>query len=409
MKRLTDKEIDNLKAKDKPFKVNDSNGLYLLVGISGVKSWQFRYQVYENSNKKDRWYTIGTYPTLSLRQARAEHNILRTEVERGIDIQVNKLQRRKINAKTKHKKEFKAVCEKYLEYRKGKVVESTWSKDISRIERFIYPQFANTLVEDIQALDVLDHMKKIAEINGRETAHRTMNQMSQVLKFALQLGLIKYNVLAGMTSYLPKPDRKHHVAITDEKKLGEFIYTIENNDSAFDLVGCAVRLMPHLFCRHGEMLSMKWADINMKKGVWKYKVSKTSTMQTVFLSEQAIRILEDCKRHTAKDEKVFRGGDKFGQISQRATMYRVRELGFDKETTSLHGFRTTARTLGYEKLGVNRDVVEKCLAHKTLEPLGESYDRTTLLPDRQKFYQSWSDYLTNLKNNHQRTKIKRVK
>ena len=406
---LTNKQLENLKPKDRPYKISDDSGLYIWVAVSGIMSWQYRYQVYPNGKKTDRVYTIGRYPDMSLRQARTIHQTLRLDVAKGIDVQKTKLKLRVINPKAKTKKSFRAITEKYLEFRKGRVVESTWSKDISRLERFIYPQFADMDCEDIQALDVLDHMKKIAEINGRETAHRTMNQMSQVLKFALQLGLVKYNVLAGMTSYLPKPDRKHHVAITDEKKLGEFIYTIENNDSAFDLVGCAVRLMPHLFVRHGEMLSMKWKDIDLKKGIWKYFVTKTKTNQTVFLSDQVIKILEDCKRHTSKDEKVFKGGDKFGQISQRATMYRVRELGFDKETTSIHGFRTTARTLGYEKLGVNRDVVEKCLAHKTLEPLGESYDRTTLLPDRQKFYQSWSDYLSSLKNNHQRTKIKRVK
>ena len=305
------------------------------------------------------------------------------------------------------------MCEKYLEFRKGKVVASTWDKDISRIERFIYPHFANTNVEDIQALEVLDHMKKIAETNGRETAQRTMNQMSQVLKFSLQLGIVKYNVLSGMTTYLPRPITQHHKAILDEKLLGRFIYTIENNDSSKDLVGCAVRLLPHIFCRHGELLSMRWSDIDLKNQLWKYQVSKTKDKgvdeQTVFLSEQVISILEDCKKLTGNKEKVFTGGDKLGQISQRATMYRIRELGFDKETTSIHGFRATARTLGYEKLKADRDVVEKCLAHKTIEPLGESYDRTTLMPEREKFYQDWSDYLNECKKKYQKTTIKLAK
>jgi integrase len=409
---LTNKQLENLKPKDRPYKISDDAGLYIWVAVSGSMSWQFRYQVYPNGKKTDRVYTIGRYPDISLRQARTIHQTLRLDVAKGIDVQMTKLKSRKINPNVKTKKSFRAITEKYLEFRKGRVVESTWSKDISRLERFIYPQFADMNCEDIQALDVLDYMKKISETNGKETANRTMNQMHSVLKFAMQLGIVKYNVLAGMSTYLPKPIRKHHKAILDEVLLGNFMYQINNDEQRFDLVGCAVRITPHIFVRHSEMLAMKWKDINFKTKIWKYEVSKTRDkgvdVQTVFLTDQVLEILEDARKISGDKEKVFHGGDRDNQLTQRAVLYRIRQLGFDKDTTSHHGFRATARTLGYEHLKVNRDVVEKCLAHKTVEPLGESYDRTELMPERNQFYQSWSNYLFECIKKYRKSKIRKV-
>ena len=413
MSRFTNIELDNLKPRDKAYRVSDRNGLYINVGTSGTKTFQFRYQVYSNGKERDRWYTIGKYPKLTLKQARAELQVLRLDVSRGLDVQENKLARRKLALTPKGKTTFKKVATDWLEHRKTRVGQNTWDKDWSRLERFILPNFATTDVKDILAKDLLDQMNKVAEINGRETAQRTMNQVGSVLKYAMRLGYVKHNVANGMTEYLPKPVITSHKAILDTTKLGEFVYVMENNEKSRDIVGCAMRIIPHIFVRHSEMLSMKWSDLNFKDRIWQYSVSKTKDKgvkeHTVFLSEQVLKILEDLKNLTAHKEKVFAGGDKYGQISQRAVLFRMREFGFTSEQVSHHGFRATARTLGVEKLKVESVVIEKCLAHKTKEVHGESYDRTTRLPEREEFYQTWSDFLIDCKNKYQKTKIKRVK
>ena len=227
MSRLTNIELDNLKPRDKVYKVNDRNGLYVLVGTSGTKTFQFRYQVYSNGKERDGWYTIGKYPKITLEQARAELQVLRLDVARGLDVQENKLDRRKLALTPKGKTTFKKVATDWLEHRKTRVGQNTWDKDWSRLERFILPNFATTDVKDILAKDLLDQMNKVAEINGRETAQRTMNQVGSVLKYAMRLGYVKHNVANGMTEYLPKPVITSHKAILDTTKLGEFVYVIE--------------------------------------------------------------------------------------------------------------------------------------------------------------------------------------
>ena len=413
MSTLTDKGLLNLKAKKKPYKINDSNGLYVLIGVSGTKTFQYRYQLTSEGKKKDIWYTIGKYPNISLRQARAEHRTLILDRLQGVDVQENKFKKRKLLLIPKGKTSFKKVALEWLESRKTRVGESTYSKDWSRLERFVFPVFGSIEVNDIQAKELLEQMNKVSQVNGRETAMRTMNQIGSVLKYALRLGYVKYNVATGMTEYLPKPIVTPHKAILDTTHLGEFVYTMENNDKSKDVVGCAMRIIPHIFVRHSEMLGMKWKDIDFKNNYWRYSVGKTQEKgvkeHTVFLSEQVLKILDDLKNLTSDKEKVFAGGDKYGQMSQRAILFRMREFGFTKEQVSHHGFRATARTLGVEKLKIESAVIEHCLAHKTREVHGESYDRTTRFPEREEFYNAWSDFLMDCKKKYQKTKIKSVK
>ncbi len=410
MYRLKELQIRHLKAKDKDIRLSDSEGLYLLIRKSGIRSFQYRYT--SPITKKEKIYTIGQYPQLSLSQARTEHGLLKASVSKGICIQNEKIESRK--AKPIVKDSFKDMAVLWNETRKTRVGKTTWDKDISRVERFIYPKFADKPLDEIQANDLLNQLKTVAETNGRETAMRTMNHVASILKYAMALGKIKYNVASGLTEYLPKPEVINRKAILDEDLLGKFIYTSENHDSSHSLVGCALRLMPHIFVRHGEMLGMKWADINFKDRVWKYEVGKTKNSgvkeHTVFLSEQVMKILEDIKKITHDKENLFHSpSSQSKQISQTAVNNLIRALGFDRDTVQVHGFRATARTMGEDKLMTDSRVIEICLAHQTKEQLGTAYDRAQRLNDRQKFMNDWSDYLTNCKKNYQKSIIKSVK
>lgn len=405
MSKLKELQTRNAKPENKDYRLSDGFGLFFMVRTTGVRSWQYRYQ--SNITKKEKIYTLGQYPEVSLSQARAEHSLLRANVLKGIDVQAEKIKIR--NTLPTHKDSFKDIAIQWNDNRKSRVGQDTWNKDWSRVERFIFPSFANKTLDEVQAKDLLNKLKIVAETNGRETAMRTMNHVASILKYAMALGKVKYNVASGLTEYLPKPQTIIRKALLDETMLGQYIYTVENNEWSKDLVGCAIRLIPHIFVRHSEMLGMKWSEIDWNKKTWIYKVGKTQNTgvkeHTVFLSEQAIKILEDIKRLTGSREAVFYGTGKSKQLSQRATMNRIREFGFDID---VHGFRATARTLGEEKLNIHGTVLELCLAHKTKESHSDSYDRKTMLPEREQFYQTWSDFLNDCKKKYQKTQIKKV-
>ena len=404
--KLTAMKITKEIAKGYLGRMPDDNGLNLLVRASGTHSWQYRYQ--SPLTKKERIKTIGNYPKLSLAQARAEHIVLMADVQKGICVQEEYLKIK--NTKPIIKDSFESVAMEWLEIQKPNVAEVTWDKDWSRLQRFVFPKFAEKFLDEITAKDLLAQCTKVSETNGKETAHRTMNVVKRVLKYGLVTNRVKYNVAEGLTEYLPTPEKEHRKGFTDEKDLGKLMYAIENDSDKRDIVGCALRLMPHIFVRHQEMLDMKWEELDFKKKVWDREVTKTKktgvAQHKVFLSEQVITILKELKDLTGHTDNVFNSYGKTKVIRQKTVTNRKEALGFDVD---IHGFRASARTLGYEKLKVNRDVVEKCLAHVTKETLGESYDRTTLVPERKQFMQDWSDYLFELIKQQKKKTIRAVK
>lgn len=410
MSTLTNKQIENLKGKDKPYRILDSNGLYLNIGVSGNKSWQYRYQVYENDKRKDRWFTIGKYPNLTLKQARAEHTRLVFEREKGIDVQVTKIARRKIQNNTTNKDTLKNMAQRYLDMRKGKVVESTLDKDTSRIERFLLPVFGQKKLEDIQAQDLLEHLMKVSETNGKETAVRTMNQASQILEYAFSLGKVKYNVARGMAKYLPTPETKHHPIIKEEMKLGEIIYLMEHNDRNRDVCGLAVRTIPHIFLRISEILSMKWTDVDFRKKIWETDISKTKRKGVehirVFLSDHVISLLKQCRDLTGDKEFVFHGANRKGQVDDSTVRNRMTLIGIPKDTVKPHGFRGTAMSMGQDELKFDSRTIDFCMAHKTKNPLGTAYDRAEQLEERKLFMNAWSQYLLDSMKKYQKSMSK---
>ena len=407
MAKLTEMKLRSLKSKEKDYRVSDGNGLFIIVRASGTHSWQYRFT--SPISKKERIRTIGNYPKITLAQARSEHRLLYSDVKSGKDPQETLIQKRleqPVSTET-----FETVCFEWLEIQKDNVSKATWDKDWSRLQRFILPILATKKLIHITAQHLLNQCTKVAKANGRETAMRTMNAVKRVLKYAVVTGKVPHNVAEGLTEYLPKSQKVSMRAILDKHDLGRYIYTVENDENKNDLVGSAIRLMPHIFVRHSEMLGMKWSEIDWLKKEWKYEVSKTKnsgvSTHIVFLTDQVIEILKNIQGITGHKDNVFHSTGKNNQLSQRATMYRVRELGF--EDIDMHGFRSTARTLGCEELDYDEKYIERCLAHKTKETLGDTYDKTQYLPQRKEFYRIWSDFLFECKKNFQQKKIRRVK
>lgn len=424
MNRLTELQIKRANAKDKPYRLNDGNGLYLWVATTGVKSWQYRYFKKVDGKRKDVNYTIGTYPNLSLSQARTEQQILKSEVAQGVDVHKRKLDLRVIKPKEK-KDTFKDIAEQWIELMKTKLSPLTWDKHISRLNRFVYPRYADCTPEEIDGLELLKHLKAIAvmkeksetkkKLGGRETAMRIHGLMNQIIRFGR-----KYKKTTHMgfdlTDELPTPIKVNYEAILDEDLLGKFIYDIENHQYSQDYIGCAIRLMPHVMVRPGELLKWKWKDINWKDKVWDYEVGKTKDYgvrhHRVYLTEQVMLILKQLEKLSGKDgmgsEYLFPGTAKNDVVITGTTLKRIKKMGYEGLTTQ-HGFRATAMTMGKSKLKMSKAVINMCLAHVSKDPLGHSYDRDDMADERKEFMVAWSDYLIECKRKYQKSAIKVIK
>ena len=152
------------------------------------------------------------------------------------------------------------------------------------------------------------------------------------------------------------------------------------------VVRCALRLLPLLFVRPGELRAMQWADVDLDKGEWSYMVNKTKTPHIVPLSKQAVAILREIYSPTGRTNAR--------PISDMTMNAAMRRMGIDTRTEITgHGFRAVARTILDEVLGFRPDFIEHQLAHAVRDPLGRAYNRTAHLPERWKMMQAWGDYL----------------
>jgi integrase len=400
---LTDTKVRNAKPKNKQFKIFDGDGLFLLVSPAGGKWWRFKYRF----GGKEKLLSLGTYPEVSLAQARERHNIVRQQVAAGIDPSVAR--KAKKSAKGLDENSFESVArEWHLKF------SPTWTPGHAttirrRLENDVLPFIGARPILDVQAPELLKVLQRIESRGALETAHRIRTICSQVFRYAVATGRAERDSAADLRGALPPVNHRHLSAITDPVKAAGLLRAIDGYEGSF-VVKCALRLAPLLFVRPGELRHMEWGEIDLESAEWNIPVTKMKTRQPhlVPLSRQALEILRELQPLTGNDRYVFPSFRSPNRpMSDNAVLAALRSMGFEKSEMSGHGFRAMARTILDEVLQERPDLIEHQLAHVVRDPLGRAYNRTTHLPARRKMMQRWADYLDGLKSGSKVIPLKR--
>lgn len=389
---LSDTAIKKVKPADKPFKLTDENGLYLLINPSGAKLWRFDYRFAH----KRKTLAFGVYPDVSLVRAREKLLEARKLVADGIDPgEARKGAKRAVHERAASS--FEAVArEWYAKYSPG-WAESHASKIIRRLERDVFPWIGGKPVAELSAPEVLATMRRIESRGALETAHRVLQSCGQVFRYAVATGRAERDPTQDLKGALPPVRGKHFAALTDPRDVGEFLRAVDDFKGSFQ-VACALKLAPMFFVRPGELRKARWADFDLDKGEWRFFVSKTKTEHLVPLAPQALAILLELHPFSGHREYVFPGRDPKKPMSEAAINAALRRMGYDTKTEITgHGVRPMARTLLHEELGFAPEVIEHQLAHKVPDVLGEAYNRTKFMVERRRMMTAWADYLDKLK------------
>ena len=397
---LTDTAVKNLKPQGKPFAKADGLGLSLLVTPAGGKLWRFRYRF----NGKANMLGLGQYPEISLSEARERLIEARKLLAHGVDPSEAK-KAAKAAEKEKQDNTFCRVAEEWFEtWRAGKSA-GTVEHTRSRLDRFILPALAGLPVAEIGANDILPVLEAIQTKGFLETVQKVKGNISLVLQHAIATGRRE---LADPCPYLRKALKthtvKHQPAFTDPEDVQRLLRAIDShaaNIRTTAFVSAALQLLPMLFCRPGELIAMRWADVDLERAEWCYTTSKTGTEHHVPLARQAVEILKTLKEEYGASEFVFPSRSRLGRHLSNMTINRaLQDMGIDtrKEHTA-HGFRSMARTLLAERLGWSPEVIEHQLAHRVPDALGMAYNRTKYLDQRREMMQEWADYLDHLRQN----------
>lgn len=390
---LTDMKVLKAKPQDKPIMLFDGGGLYLLVTPSGGKLWRFKYRY----NNKSKTMAFGAYPEISLLDARQRRDEARRQLANGIDPgAVRKAQKQ---AKVEETETFEVIAREW-----HNKYTPTWKENhaagiLRRLERDIFPYLGKRPIKDIKAPELLAVLRRIEARGTLETCHRCKMISGQIFRYAVATGRTESDPTIALKGAIPPVPEGHRAAITDPVKLGGLLRAIDDYQGSF-IVKSALKLLPLVFVRPGELRSAEWVEFDFENAQWNIPASKMKMKQAhlVPLSKQAIEILEELKPLTGASRYIFPSGRSFDRcMSDNAFCAALRRMGFEKSEVSAHGFRATARTLLDEILQIRPDFIEHQLAHAVRDPNGRAYNRTAHIEERRRMMQTWADYLDGLK------------
>jgi integrase len=391
--KLTDTKIRNVKSAEKQVKLFDGNGLYLLTTPQGGKYWRFKYQF----DGKEKLLALGTYPEISLADARHRRDEVRKQVAHGIDPSV--FRKAQKQAKTAETETFEVIAREWHTKFTPTWAESHSNLIIQALKKDVFPWMGNHPIAEIDAPELLAILRRVEARGALYTAHRLRVICGQIFRYAVQTGRVKRDPSADLRGALPPIKEKHHAAITDPKEVAPLLRAIDGYSGHF-VTKCALRLAPMFFVRPGELRHAEWTEIDLDEAIWNIPAHKMKMKQAhiVPLCKQAVEILKALEPLTGESKYVFPSGRSFARpMSENTINAALRYLGYDKDTMTGHGFRAMARTILDEVLQVRPDFIEHQLAHAVRDPNGRAYNRTAHLEERRKMMQKWADYLDGLK------------
>lgn len=384
---LNDLRIKAAKPKDKPYKLGDGSGLYLLVHPTGAKYWRLKYRY----NGKEKKLAFGVYPEVSLADARARCMEARKHLAAALDPTEVK-RTAKERAAISSANTFEAIALEWMEARKNAWTARYAEFMKRRLEADIFPQIGTKPIADITAPDLLRTLRIIEARGAHELAHRCKQSCGQIFMYAIATGKADRNPAADLQGALKSHVKKTYAHLK-EVDLPEFLKKLEAYTGT-PQTKLAVELLMLTFVRTTELRAMTWAEIDFDKAEWRIPAHRMKMRRDhiVPLSIHSLAILRELKQMNGHWQFVFPNPHKpLKHMSENAILYALYRMGYHNRTTG-HGFRHTASTILNEN-GFNADHIERQLAHVDGNKIRGTYNHAQYLPERRKMMQWWADYI----------------
>lgn len=389
---LTDAKIKRLKpTRDKktPDKYSDGNGLQLHVFPTGRMTWIYAYRF----NGKQKNLTLGSYEFVSLAQARSKHLEARQILANGIDPVIRK---KESNIEATRSNLFKVLALQWMANRKDMLKEGTYLRDLSVLEKDIFPLIGDMPIDQIKGKDVFECAKKIEQRGAHEMARRSIPLVGRIFRYAIRQGLIENDPTPHLQEAL-KPRKVKNMARLDISEFPAFLLRMDKYHGSF-LVKTALLFMTLTFVRTGELINMEWDEVDLEKKEWRIPAHKMKMAlpHIVPLSTQAIALLMELKPLTGHKQYVFYNYSTAKPISNNALLSAIRTMGYTGKMTG-HGFRGLASTTLHEQ-GYMHDAIEVQLAHKTGNSVSQAYNHAQHLQYRVNMMQEWANFIDSLRS-----------
>jgi phage integrase family protein len=384
---LTDTKIRQTKPADKPQKLTDSNGLYLLINPNGSKLWRYRFRL----GGKETVFAIGAYPTVNLAQARAARDAARELVKQGINPAHNRASMLAEQIADNHNT-FIAIAEEFIASKQGK--SQTYINGIRRdFKTYVYPTIGNLPINTITPQQVMTCLDKCKSKGVIVTGINVRQRMSSVFMLAIRTLRAERDPTLAFKEYFQRPPIQHAEALS-KVEIGEFVRRLKTYNGSRTVV-IAIWLLLYTASRTIEIRRAEWADFQLDEGLWTIPANKMKKRRphTVPLSRQACALLRELHTISGNGKLLFPNSRRPAEMMSATTINRA--LEYMGVQFSGHDFRATAATRLFE-MDYPKEHIDAQLAHAPDNSTDAAYYHAKFIRQRQEMMQTWADFVDSI-------------
>ncbi len=378
---FTIKQIEALKPGQNRYEITEDGGLSLRVSPKGKKTFCY---VYRQEGKLKR-LTLGTFPEISLSQARQKLAEAKTSRANGEDpIEAKKW----AEEKRKSMPTVSKFADEYIK-RWAKPNKKSWEEDQRYLEKDIKPLIGNKKMNEVKRRDIIFLLDKIHDRGASVAANRAFACISRMFNFALERGVLDMSPVTKIKT-TPEDSRKRVLTRPEIKTL----FYLLNEQRLWIGTRLVLEMTLRTAQRPGEVRQMTGEEIDSKAQIWTIPGTRTKNGETqvVPLTEKMVNLI-DFASSLSNTKWIFPSPKIYGPVSSYGLAQGIRRAlnKSDLPSTTPHDLRRTAATI-ISELGFNRLVVDKLLNHKD-RTVGGIYDRHTYEKEKREALEAWESEL----------------
>lgn len=400
---LTDTAVRQAKPKDKDYSLSDTAGLSLFVAAKGSKAWHFRFSWH---GKQPR-ISLGTYPEITLKEARERRDQARSLVAKGIDPRAERRDEKR-TATTGAVKTFEVVANEWHAFKSPRMVAAKKggvTQSRLYLEKDLIPSLGKIPVADVKRSDVLSAMRRIEARGALNVARKCRSWLNEIFRFAIASGYMDTNPASDLDIVAVKEPPEKHNPMLRQSELKDFLIALRKfNGAAY--TKSAIRILLLTGVRTGELRNATWSQFDLDSALWTIPAEGVKQLQKVIrakggdkvppylvpLSRQAVEEVRNVHELTGRYKLLIPGrSDPSKPISDGTVNMALKRMGYEGRLTG-HGIRATIST-ALNEMDYNEDWIEAQLSHASSGKVRKTYNHAEYVEQRRKMMQDWADYL----------------
>lgn len=378
--KLTDAQCRGAKPSERPYKLFDGGGMYLWVSQHGNKSWRLAYRV----AGKPKTISLGSYPELSLAEARKKRGEHKSVLREGGDPMSARSAKRKGIS-------FSAAVDSFWGGRHD--VSPDYRENAVRGIKMHLKNLLDTNIASITREDLLTALNVLNACGKYSYVRKVLLWSRQVFDHAVEHGHATINPAALIKPSKAFGNKKvQSFAALEPREIPDFMARISLEHRLQSVLACM--MLAYTWVRTNELRMMLWSEIDYENFLWIIPQGKMKRARdhVVPLSSQAIEILKEQKSRSRGSIYVFPSDHRIDRpMSENAVLYLLHRIGYKGRMTG-HGWRSVASTWANER-GYNADAIEMQLSHAPENKTRSVYNRSKYLNERRKMLQEFSDWI----------------